>query len=71
MRPRVESSVSLRALVQALGTDQAAGEEDFATGRAAAPEETRLLGRVVGNPEEPFFDGDSGHALLASPLQSE
>ena len=60
----------LGALVQALGADQAAGEEDLAAGRAAAAEEARLLRRVVGNPEEPFFDGDSGHALLASPLRS-
>ncbi len=56
----------LGPLVQALGAHESAREEDLAAGGTAAPEEARRCGRVVGDPEEPLFNGDSGHALLAS-----
>ena len=56
----------LGALVQALGAHEPPREEHLAAGGTAAPEQPRRLGRVVGDPEEPFFNGDSGHALLAS-----
>ena len=56
----------LGALVQAPGAHQPAGKERLAAVRATAPEQPRRFGRVVGDPEEPWLNGDSGHALLAS-----
>ena len=59
------------ALVQALGAHQAAGEEHLAARRAPAAQQARQLGGVVGDPEEPFLDGDAGHVLLGSDSGSD
>ena len=65
-RPRRRQLGVLRALVQALGAHEPSREEHLAAGRAAAPEQARLLRRVLGDPEEPLLNGDTGHALLVS-----
>ena len=66
MVPCVESSVSSVPSCRHLAQTSRRGKNTSPQAGQRLPSSQRLLGRIVGNPEEAFLDGHSGHALLVS-----